>query len=364
LGHLKAAAAKCVTAANSGAVDTAWTVWSAFCHDLYCDPLLQHIQDPLPLLQIFAERYRVGPISPSHSPVKSRTVEGALRYVGQMIALLGFRDPRLQPSGKLDLRLQCQLQAYSKQEPPPNRVKPIPLYIILHIVQHCYMMPDAREQAIAHMITLGFFFLLRPGEYTHTGNTEAAPFRLHNIHIFRNNVRLNTLHCPEEHLDSATQVALEFTKQKNGVQGELVGLGRSNHAFLCPVKAMIWRIKHLRLHNAIPTTPIYKYHDNRQWAAISTIHITHRLRLATASVGHEVGVRPTDISVRSLRSSGAMALLCADVDSDRIRLLGCWRSDEMLRYLHVQALPIVAPLANLMVQHGFYNLLPNDPILG
>lgn len=32
-----------------------------------------------------------------------------------------------------------------------------------------------------------------------------------------------------------------------------------------------------------------------------------------------------------------MALLCAGVDSDRLQLIGRWRSDEMFRYLNVQA---------------------------
>jgi hypothetical protein len=43
-----------------------------------------------------------------------------------------------------------------------------------------------------------------------------------------------------------------------------------------------------------------------------------------------MGLSPADISVRSLRSSGAMALLCANVDTDRICLLGRWQSNEML----------------------------------
>jgi hypothetical protein len=32
----------------------------------------------------------------------------------------------------------------------------------------------------------------------------------------------------------------------------------------------------------------------------------------------------------------------------------------MLRYLHVQAIPVLAPLASLMVHHGFFTLLPNS----
>ena len=57
-----------------------------------------------------------------------------------------------------------------------------------------------------------------------------------------------------------------------------------------------------------------------------------------------------------------MALLWANVGTDRIRLLGRWRSDEMMRYLYVQAFPIAAPLAPLMVRHGYFTLIPNNTL--
>jgi hypothetical protein len=281
-------------------------------------------------------------------------VEGALRAMGQTMATLGFLDPRLQPSGKLDLRLQRQLQAYAKQDPPPTRVKPIPLQILLNLLDYCYHTPDAAYNAMGHMLTLGFFFLLCPGEWAFTDNPEAAPFRICNVHLLRNNTRLNMYSCSERDLESATHIALEFTKQKNAVRGELVGLGRSGHAFMCPVYAMIQRIRHLRLHQAPLTTPIYTYYTHNSTRKVTTSMLSSQLRQTCTALGASVGVHPNDVSVRSLRSSGAMALLCADVDSDRIRLLGWWKSDEMLRYPHVQAMPIVAPLASLMVQHGTF----------
>ena len=57
-----------------------------------------------------------------------------------------------------------------------------------------------------------------------------------------------------------------------------------------------------------------------------------------------------------------MALLCAHVDTDIIRLVGRWRSDEMLRYLHVQAEPVMRQFANLMVIGGNYTLLPAQDV--
>jgi len=179
------------------------------------------------------------------------------------------------------------------------------------------------------MLTLGFFFLLRPGEYASTNNPDATPFRLCDVHLLLHQRRLDIYTCPEHELDHATHLALEFTNQKNGVRGELVGLGRSQHPILCPVSAMICRLKHLRLHNAPLTAPIYTVFAPTP-TAITTSELTQRLRQACITIGATVGISADDISIHSLRSSGAMALLCADVDTDKIRLLGRWRSDEML----------------------------------
>jgi hypothetical protein len=197
------------------------------------------------------------------------------------------------------------------------------------------------------MLIVGFFFLLRPGEYAATANENATPFCVCDVHILLHTRRLDPFTCPEYELHAATHVALEFTSQKNGVRGELVGLTRSGHPVLCPVLALCQRLRHLRLHRAPLTTPLYCYCTNGSWHQINISLLT-------------VGISPLDISVRSLRSSGATALLCADVDTDKIRLLGRWRSDEMLRYLHVQALPIVTPFASLMVRHGYFSFIPNN----
>ena len=59
-----------------------------------------------------------------------------------------------------------------------------------------------------------------------------------------------------------------------------------------------------------------------------------------------------------MRAGGAMALLTAHVDTDTIRLVGRWRSNVMLRYLHTTAQTFTAGLASRMVQHRDYALIP------
>ena len=58
-----------------------------------------------------------------------------------------------------------------------------------------------------------------------------------------------------------------------------------------------------------------------------------------------------------------MALLFSGVDHDIISLIGRWRSDEMMRYLHVQAELIMRNFSKLMISHGNYNLLPHTDVL-
>jgi hypothetical protein len=137
----------------------------------------------------------------------------------------------------------------------------------------------------------------------------------------------------------------------------------TGHHTWCPVLAIFNRIRHLRAHAAPLTSPIYLYYSGT-WKYIDTTALTQQLRLTVTTLGHQYGLSPSDISVRSLRASGVMALLCARVDTDTIRLLGRWRSDEMLRYLHVQFYPIVAPLASRMLHQVHFSLIPNHHLRG
>ena len=54
--------------------------------------------------------------------------------------------------------------------------------------------------------------------------------------------------------------------------------------------------------------------------------ITSTLRDAVRFLGADLGFLPSEVTARSLRASGATALLVANVDPDVIRLLGRWSS--------------------------------------
>ena len=349
-----------VSSGRTASANTHWKAWDSFTTELGLDPLLQAIEDKVPIIQVFGRRVRTGELAANKSAVKSRTVEDYVRSIGQAYLAMGASDPRLNSSGNIDFRLQRMLACYSKQDPPPNRVKPVPVQVIRRIFAVAATLHnDPQHQCLADMIGLAFFFLLRPGEYAHSPS-DSTPFQLRDVQLFRGALRLNLATATAAELSTATFASLTFRDQKNGVRGEVVGLGHSGDPLLSPPRILARRILHLRSHGADPTTPLCSYFVAPGWCLIKPKDITAALRTAVTFLGPSLGFLPTDVTARCLRAAGANALLCSNVDTDIIRLLGRWRSDEMLRYLHLQAAPLMSTFARRMLQGGNFTLVPNQ----
>jgi len=278
---------------------------------------------------------------------------------------MGTKDPRLKQFGALDFRLARQLRAYQREDPPPDRVKPIPFQVILYLATTAFAVAAAAEgtKAIADMIILAFFFLLRPGEYTISASKkDSAPFRSMDVCLRRGNTYIDIMNCALVELNTADFCSLTFSTQKNGVKNEkILGHVRSGHHLCCLVTVIIHRVKHLRACNAPPETPLSMYFSttSNRWFKTQSKDITASLRQAVTVLNPAaLGFETKDIEARSLRSGGAMALLCGNVDPDKIRLLGRWKSDAMLRYLHVQTLPLSYLFSERMIAHGNFTLYP------
>ena len=92
---------------------------------------------------------------------------------------------------------------------------------------------------------------------------------------------------------------------------------------------------------------------------LSPNDITMHLHAATTTTGTPYGIHLANISTHSLHLSRAMVILCAELDSNKIWLLGHWQSDEMLWYLHIQAYPLISKFTMAMLQHGTFHFVPN-----
>ena len=272
---------------------------------------------------------------------------------------MGANDPRLNNAQNIDFRLQRMFSGWKKKDPPPNRVKPVPIQVIRNILFVASNSNNALVQRTADMIVLAFYFLLRPGEYT-ASPSDTIPFDFKSVQLFLGGQRLDLTTSTDAQLQCSTFVSLTFTLQKNGVQGEVVGLGLSGDPMLCPVKAMIRIITQLRRSNASPNTLLASVKVNRRWRPVTPSMITKSIKQAVRFLGPTLGFLDTDVSARCLRAAGSNALLAARVDPEVISLIGRWRSDEMLRYLSVQNSTIMKEFSKKMLNNGTYTLLPNQ----
>jgi hypothetical protein len=226
--------------------------------------------------------------------------------------------------------------------------------------------PTAERIAIAHMICIAFFFCLRPGEYTGT-TTDDQAFSLDDISFHLGDRRLNNVSSPDHEIEAATAVKYTFTTQKNGDRGTVIAHARSGDNVCCPVLSTIQQFMTHRLEFRRKNIPyngklkLASYYNPKQInVPVKATQVTATLRCHAALIQPLTGINPKDVSARSLRAGGAMALLAGKCDSSIIKLLARWHSDAMMDYLHQQSLPIFKRLAATMYNHGSYSFLPDE----
>ena len=114
-----------------------------------------------------------------------------------------------------------------------------------------------KQQAVADLIKVAFFFLLRVGKYTMpTGNrrTRTVQFRCQDVRLWRFGQLLDHT-APLEHLLQADGVTLHIDNQKNGQRGQTVHHSAVN-AWFCPAKACARRVHEIRSAGLLPDTPL------------------------------------------------------------------------------------------------------------
>ncbi|KAI2501762.1 hypothetical protein MHU86_12682 [Fragilaria crotonensis] len=154
---------------------------------------------------------------------------------------MGAPDRRLSNHGQLDFRLRALYRSWATADDPPSRVKPLPIGLLTNTVHLASVEATPAALAAADCLIVGFYFLLRPGEYLGVPTPADNLFRLKDLHLWIGSRALDLATCPIADLRAATFATLTFTRQKNGVRNERIGHGRSGHPTLCPVLALAAR---------------------------------------------------------------------------------------------------------------------------
>jgi hypothetical protein len=239
------------------------------------DPFLPHVVDKVPYLQVVGVRARDGRCSRSKRPVLAKSVRDEIFQVSKTFTELGHRDPRLNDHGQIDSRLQGLLRGLDNADPAPVRVKPMSIQVIHH-AQSLIEPTNGVMQTAMDATYIGFYFLLRGGEYVKTQKNH--PLLVRNV-TFRTPdhrpLQAATARCSD--IRSATSCAITFDTQKNRTKGETIGHGKTGHPS-CPTETLKRLILHLRQSGAPSNIPLYSHFDGKNWIAIQSHAVIKILR--------------------------------------------------------------------------------------
>ena len=315
-----------------------WRQWLTFVAAIpSTDPYLSNISPQLHIsfLKVFATRIRDGRLTPKGKPVRSKRVQDYLRTVAEEIRLGSPHrlDPRHDLHGQIDRELKLLSTAHSKDDPPPDKVKPVPIQLLAHALQALTHSARPEAPVIANMLVMGYFFLLRPGEYTYCSQHN-FPFRLQDVTFVTPKGQLNAATAPVTDLRQASRVLLYLDNQKNGVRGQSITHGDTPDRALSPLQAVLRQVLYLREHRATADTPLHTYYTQAGPSRVTARMISAALKASCRVLGLSLGLTSRDITARALRNGGCMALIRANVDPLHARLMGRWKSWAMLEYLH------------------------------
>jgi hypothetical protein len=116
------------------------------------------------------------------------------------------------------------------------------------------------------------------------------------------------------------------------------------------------------MHGTKCTTPITSYYHSSRRVTVKANGIAEVLHHAMPFNFHINGIPTMEVSARSLLVGGAMAVLCSSICMNNIHMMGRWHSDYMMRYLHIQAAPILNTYTTTRLNDGNYAFLPNETI--
>jgi len=310
----------------------------------------------------FAAAVRAGQYS-GGTGVRVQTVQVALRAIGTTIALDGRPNPCYQEGqGTYLVPLQRILNAYRKEDPPPEPKLAVPVTILAWLYHTAKVYNTPKKRLVANLCNIAFYFLLRSVEYSHTGKeAQTQPVCLGDI-TFWQGTTIIPYWADTARLSQATAASICIRLQKNGTRGETVSHHASGRAD-CPVRALSRVVQALRAHTHNQHTPIFTYWTPKGLSRkVHATDITQAIRDAATSMQLEKhGIQLKNISSHSLRSGGAMALHLAGAPAHTIRLMGRWKSDAFLAYLHTQLSCFSEGLSALMSTPQQFTNVVRDP---
>jgi hypothetical protein len=216
---------------------------------------------------------------------------------------------------------------------------------------------DSPFAVATEIAIVGFFFAMRSCECT----TTPTPGRTKTIDLkgitFRDRYKQEVPHSSPQ-LHEAEYVSFTFVNQKNNEKNDTRSQRRTNDDVLCPVSraaSLVARVRRLvpRPNQLMTMNTIVV---SGQTIQLSSDFLRQQLRVTCTALGGKpvFGYAAADIGTKSIRSGAAMSLFLMNHSTERIMLLGRWKSDAFLVYIRPQVLEWTNDMSRDMISHDSF----------
>lgn len=236
----------------------------------------------------------------------------------------------------------------------------IPVSVVAFLRKAATILGLEKDQAVADLAIIAFYYLLRVGEYTYTNakeNRRTVQFRAKDVTFWGHDNRVIPNTSPLDELMTAKSATLSISNQKNGTRGSLIN-HEANGTFTCPVSALARRV-HDIMKRGSPEDILGTFFTKRGYKAkVTQAHMGKALKEAIISMNLVGKGFPVEsVNTHSLRAGGAMAMHLNGVSPITIRKQGRWSSDTFLMYIHEQVSAFSAGVSAKMANDiGFHNI--------
>lgn len=240
--------------------------------------------------------------------------------------------------------IQQTLDGWRNEDGPVKKKMPVeadvPEWLVKVAAQE-----DAKEneKAVADLILMAFFFLLRVGEYTvkasRNDTKRTVQFRMKDVTFFvkGKDGRLRQLprNAPAEVILRAEAVTLKLENQKNGWKGICISHHSNGEGLFDPVQAVARRYNHIAKHTNDPECFLSAYFEKGVRGDVTDKEISAALKVAAAALDYpnQRGIPIESVDTHSLRIGGANALSLAGYTDRQIKKMGRWRGDTFMEYI-------------------------------
>eukprot|EP00956_Cyclotella_meneghiniana_P022335 scaffold42146_cov69-Cyclotella_meneghiniana.AAC.1 len=222
---------------------------------------------------------------------------------------------------------------------------PVEVDVPEHLVKCAHQQEgDEFSKAVADLILIAFYFLLRVGEYTVKGSRNetkrTVQFRVKDVTLFQKDEggRLKQVSRrvdPKSLVGAVDAATMKLDNQKNGWKGVCISHHSNGMGLFDPTEAILRRLSHIREHTSDEETFLSAVWVDGKWRDVRDQDIRAALNAAAAVLDypHERGIPIELVDTHSLRIGGANAMSLAGYSDREIQKLGRWRSITFMEYI-------------------------------